>query len=758
MAIVDGDSAPPNGEVALRLARATFPSAQTALIARDDTFADALASAVGQRESPLLLVPSHGPVPADVSALVAALGVQHAVILGGEAAVGPEVAAGLAAGGLTVERVSGLSRFETAIAIARHDAPSAQTAILVRAFSAEGGSPTQAFADALAAGALSAREGWPILLSDTAALTPATQAYLDGSGIQRVLLIGGVAALSEQVESAVAAIVDDVERLAGADRFETALAIARRSGEVTAADAARAILVEATLPDAWAAGFAAASHAAAFDAPVVLTTPDGLPPSTAEWLAGGTQFAVPTDGSVALTCVVPRAPCQAARVAAGLPAPATVRVAPAAGGLQAGAPVTITVTGAAGGATASGTCLDAPVTLPAGGGTVTAGQGAAPACTLVVRAPLANGVVQTDTVDFAAPAGPLLLAPGQCLGFREVQLSADGTTAMFSALPGEGCDAITPGAATVFVDVATGALQAIPWPAGYTRMENVSASVLSGDGSRAAVMARHATEFTDVRLLLVDRATGSARFAQDLNPGLGDVANGGQAYAGSQQAFLPDGRLLGGYCAPAEGCFVAMDPRDGTLSMPGRPCTTWFAEDFDAVFCRLGELQASGPDAVTFSGFRNDILRSVEVRVVLPNGPSTSVDNRCANGVFPDSSTAAGGQVVYRACRDQTRFDWSIVAVTDLAAGTSAVVYEHTAPDALDPLRSGVVDPTGRFLPVLAAEGDGTTGRGLILDIAQGQHVDLGPVRGIPQLNAAGSFAVVATADGLLRLPVTLPS
>lgn len=330
ISVIKAETPPSNVDIAVALSQVTtFDALDTVLIGRDDNFADALASGVLQSRSPLLLVPSAGPVPDEVVEEIERLDPSRAVVLGGEAAVQPAVEQQLRDMGLDVERRAGGSRFDTAITIARTDAGAAETAILARAFPSEGSTdPTQGFADSIAAGGMSAEMGWPVLLTQSDTLTEATRTYLAEAGIQQVEIMGGTAAISAAVEQQIRDMGITTERLAGNSRAETALAVADKLGAPTAADADHVVVVQGQTADAWAGGFAAAAHAASLDAPIVLATGDTLPPATLDWLRDGvtdptyadTGYAVvPGDGGPVLTCVVVPSLCEEARVTLGLP-------------------------------------------------------------------------------------------------------------------------------------------------------------------------------------------------------------------------------------------------------------------------------------------------------------------------------------------------------------------------------------------------------------------------------------------------------
>ncbi len=397
------DQAVSNAEIAVRLTEAT-PSttgATRTVVARDDVFADSMTSGVLQDDSPLLLVPSSGPLPARVRDALAQIGSTEVVLLGGTAAITPEVEAQLADLGLSTQRRAGADRIATAVEIARAEAPTATTAILTRAFGTSQTDPSQAFADSLAVGGWSADTGWPVLLSDSTALSTATAEYLAGSAVTRVEIVGGTAAIGAGVEQALRDMGMQVERTAGTNRFDTAVEIADKRGASSAADVGRVTLVEGQAPDAWAGGFAAAAHSAAFDAPILLTNGDAMPPETAAFLGTGSTFAG-TQPPVRLTCVTRTSRvCHEGRDLLGLPS-AGVAIAPGGGPIEPGTPVRIDVT-ATQTVTPSvaGTCIDGVVSLSPSSSaseevTTTRGH----PCTVEVTIRFVDGTVQRTVASY----------------------------------------------------------------------------------------------------------------------------------------------------------------------------------------------------------------------------------------------------------------------------------------------------------------------------------------------------------------------
>lgn len=173
----------------------------------------------------------------------------------------------------TVTRIAGADRIATAIETSRagFGAEEATAAVLARA---------DLFPDALAGGALAVAEGGPLLLTESDVLDAPVAAELERvvAAGGTVHLLGGPAALSEDVAAAVAALGFAVERHGGDDRFETAIAIAEAT---TAMPAAIMVTTGANFPDALAASAAAADLGGV----VVLTDGDVLPSPVADYLA-----------------------------------------------------------------------------------------------------------------------------------------------------------------------------------------------------------------------------------------------------------------------------------------------------------------------------------------------------------------------------------------------------------------------------------------------------------------------------------------
>lgn len=202
-------------ETAVEVSQAGWSNANTILLARSDDYADALAGvSLAHREDAPILLTMTSSLPQVTKAEIQRLGAEKVIILGGKGAVSLAVEQSLKSMGLTVERIAGLNRFDTAAAIAAKVAPNGTGEVAL----ANG----YAFADALSVAAYAARQGMPILLTTTDKLPAETEAAIKGLEADSVLVVGGTKVISSKS----LAVIEDYQRIAGADRYATAIALA----------------------------------------------------------------------------------------------------------------------------------------------------------------------------------------------------------------------------------------------------------------------------------------------------------------------------------------------------------------------------------------------------------------------------------------------------------------------------------------------------------------------------------------------------
>lgn len=206
------------------ISRKQFPEgADTVIVATGQNWPDALAASAlaGAYNSPILLVESD-MVPAAVYGELARLNAKHAIIIGGTSAVSSAVQSALdAALTGTITRYAGADRFATASKVASaacdKSGVTSPTALVATG---------RAFPDAVGASALAAGLNMPLYLVETGSVPSGVMTQMKADGVSNVYVVGGASAVASSVITALDAQFGTIERLSGADRYGTALAVA----------------------------------------------------------------------------------------------------------------------------------------------------------------------------------------------------------------------------------------------------------------------------------------------------------------------------------------------------------------------------------------------------------------------------------------------------------------------------------------------------------------------------------------------------
>jgi len=269
-------------DTAVRVSRSAFAagSCETVVLATGQAFPDALSGIglAGAYGSPLLLTPT-ASLHAGTLAEIERLGADNVVIVGGTVAVSAGVENALKSEGLSVTRVKGDNRYETAAAVAREvvriNGPrTEQPFFVVRG---------DAFADALSAAPIAYANGFPVLLTAVDSLPAATSAVIGDLGLDEAVIVGGTAAVSSRVASAVGALpaVRTVHREAGLNRYETAAALAKYAVRMWWAENTYVgVATGMDFPDALGGGAAAGASGGV----LLLTNPASLSGESANYL------------------------------------------------------------------------------------------------------------------------------------------------------------------------------------------------------------------------------------------------------------------------------------------------------------------------------------------------------------------------------------------------------------------------------------------------------------------------------------------
>ncbi|HWH33195.1 MAG TPA: cell wall-binding repeat-containing protein [Egibacteraceae bacterium] len=235
-------------------------------VASGETYADVLAlGPVATPSGGPILLTHRDQLPEATREMLLRLMPGRIVILGGHGAISAVVEQALrqfAADG--VSRLSGFDRYETASALLAASFPVATPVVFI--------ATGENFPDAIAGGAAAARLNAPVVLVQPDALPAASAAELARLRPERIYVLGGSGAVSAGVLVRLAEFASSsVERLAGADRFHTAVRI---SHEFFPRGASTVYLAAG---EEFGAALAAVPAAARDSAPILLTRSSQIP-------------------------------------------------------------------------------------------------------------------------------------------------------------------------------------------------------------------------------------------------------------------------------------------------------------------------------------------------------------------------------------------------------------------------------------------------------------------------------------------------
>ena len=238
--------------------------------------------------APLLLTPAH-ELRTDIIVHLVETDIDEAIIVtssGERGAVNPAVVKSLRDLGIKTTLISDEDSYGTTVAVAHQVARLSErpsTVILANG---------EVFADALSAGQIAVQGPSPILLSPSDALPVQVLDYMVEARIERVILMGGESALSHEVERSIRQVGIATQRIAGADRYQTAAAAADASMSAYVKAGCYARRVALTRADAPFDSFSASRLSSAMCMPVLLASPERIPAVTAEAMDG--MFAEPS--------------------------------------------------------------------------------------------------------------------------------------------------------------------------------------------------------------------------------------------------------------------------------------------------------------------------------------------------------------------------------------------------------------------------------------------------------------------------------
>ena len=201
------------------VSQTAFPdTSDYAVLASGQDFPDALAasSLAGALKAPILLT-SPGSLTSEARNEIQRLRARKVIIIGGSNAVSPTVEQQVRSMGVSVNRIAGATRYETALQIYKL-APSwfnirwSTTAIIATG---------EKFADALSISPYAYQTASPFILSSRNGLDADSLQTARSGAFQSAIIVGGSAVVPDSVQNQLTAARLSVSRLAGQTRYDT---------------------------------------------------------------------------------------------------------------------------------------------------------------------------------------------------------------------------------------------------------------------------------------------------------------------------------------------------------------------------------------------------------------------------------------------------------------------------------------------------------------------------------------------------------
>ncbi|MDO5017766.1 MAG: S8 family serine peptidase [Lagierella massiliensis] len=201
-------------QTAVEVSKEAFDKADTVILASGKSFPDALAASTyaGIAKAPILLT-DDGSLSEEVLAEIERLGASNVLVVGGDSLIPESIVKVLKDKDLTVERISGENRYETAVDLFNKKIVDKQNIIVVNG---------DKFADALSIAPYAGLKEYGIILTDGKTID---QSVLKEA--QTVLIVGGSSSVSEELEKELVSKGLEVSRIKGSNRYATSLNVAK---------------------------------------------------------------------------------------------------------------------------------------------------------------------------------------------------------------------------------------------------------------------------------------------------------------------------------------------------------------------------------------------------------------------------------------------------------------------------------------------------------------------------------------------------
>ncbi|WP_307892655.1 N-acetylmuramoyl-L-alanine amidase [Bacillus swezeyi] len=200
---------------AVEASKKGWSSASTAVIVGGDAYADTISAIpyAYQKNAPVLLTNKKN-LSSETKNRLKELKTKNVIIIGGTPAVSNGVATQIKKLGISVKRIAGNTRYETAAKVA-NAMSSTSKAVVANGF---------VYQDSVAVIPYAAQNGYPILFTNEKTLNSATSGTIKSKGIKQTIVVGGTNSINSKLFSK----LPSPTRITGKNRYDLSVNIAKK--------------------------------------------------------------------------------------------------------------------------------------------------------------------------------------------------------------------------------------------------------------------------------------------------------------------------------------------------------------------------------------------------------------------------------------------------------------------------------------------------------------------------------------------------
>ncbi|MGY0434557.1 N-acetylmuramoyl-L-alanine amidase [Bacillus rugosus] len=200
---------------AVEISKQTYSTASTAVIVSGNAYADAIVAAplAYQKNAPLLYTTTN-KLSYETKTRLKEMHIKNVIIVGGTPVVSSNTAYQIKRMGISIKRIAGSNRYETAVRVAKAMKTPSKT-IIINGFLYENAPAIIPYA---------AKNGFPILFTNKTYINSVTTGFIKDKKIRSSIVVGGTGSISNNVYNK----LPSPTRISGSNRYELAANIVQK--------------------------------------------------------------------------------------------------------------------------------------------------------------------------------------------------------------------------------------------------------------------------------------------------------------------------------------------------------------------------------------------------------------------------------------------------------------------------------------------------------------------------------------------------